>query len=33
MPFFCVKTKFKSQAMGQKHEIKIFDWVALNTIP
>ena len=30
---YYVKTKFKPQATGQKREIKIFNWVTLNTIP
>ena len=33
MPVFYVNTKFKPQATGQKLEIKIFNWVTLNTIP
>ena len=33
MPVFYVKTKFKPKATGQKREIKIFNWVNLNTIP
>ena len=33
IPVFYVKTKFKPQATGQKLEIKIFNWVTLNTIP
>ena len=30
---YYAKMKFKPQATGQKREIKIFDWVTLNTIP
>ena len=30
---YYVKIKFKSQATGQKGEIKIFSWVRLNAIP
>ena len=33
MPVFYVKTNIKPQATGQKREIKIFNWVTLNTIP
>ena len=29
---YYVKMKFKPQATGQKREIKIFNWVILNTI-
>ena len=29
---YYVKMKFKPQATGQKREIKIFNWVTLNTI-
>ena len=32
MSVFYVKTKFKAQAKGHKHEIKIFNWVTLNAI-
>ena len=30
---YYVKMKFKPQATGQKREIKIFNWVTLNTLP
>ena len=33
MPVFYNKTKFKPQAIEQKREIKIFNWVTVNTIP
>ena len=34
MPVFCVnETKFKPQATAQKSEVKVFNWVALFTIP
>ena len=29
---YYVQMKFKPQAAGQKREIKIFNWVTLNTI-
>ena len=33
MSVFYAKTKFKPQATGRKGEIKILNWVTLNTIP
>ena len=31
--FYIDETKFKPEATGQKSERKIFNWVALTTIP